>query len=201
MEEIGYVIGFNVATACAFGRVGGIVVAALRSLATRRHFEVVRFGWVEAITFPEPVVLAITTYALLVNRESPSSVSPTEAAAAVAGALVALAGLGMVVWTLLSWRQLFVGHGVLEGQRLVTRGAFGFVRHPVYLGGMLIWSGLSLCFLSPMAAAITCLYVIPAYLLYIRSEEAMMRESFGDEYRRYCDTVSMLVPRLRARRS
>jgi protein-S-isoprenylcysteine O-methyltransferase Ste14 len=201
MQEIGYLIGFNVATACAFGRVGGIAIAALRSLVTRRRFEVVRFGWVEAITLLEPVVLAVTTYWLLVNRESPDSVSTIEAAAAVAGALVALGGIGVVVWTLLSWRQLFVGHAVLEGQKLVTRGAFGFVRHPVYLGGILVWTGLSLCFLSPVAAAITCLYVIPAYLLYIRSEETMMLESFGDEYRRYRDAVPMLVPRLRAPRS
>jgi ketosteroid isomerase-like protein len=33
------------------------------------------------------------------------------------------------------------------------------VRHPVYLGALLIWSGLSLCFLSYVVAAITALYV------------------------------------------
>jgi protein-S-isoprenylcysteine O-methyltransferase Ste14 len=73
------------------------------------------------------------------------------------------------------------------------------VRHPVYLGALLIWGGLTLCFLSPIAAAITAVYVIPAYLLYIRSEEAMMLDSFGDQYAGYRQQVPMLLPRLRLR--
>jgi protein-S-isoprenylcysteine O-methyltransferase Ste14 len=198
MREIAYVIGFNAAVACAFGRVGGIVIGGLRSLAERRRFAVLRFGWVEAITLLEPPLLAVTAYLLLVNRESSSSVSAGEAAAAVSGGLVALAGLALIVWTLLSWRQLFVGHGVLEGQKLVTRGAYALVRHPVYLGALAIWGGLSLCFLSATAAAIAVLYVAPAYLLYIHAEEAMMLESFGEEYRRYRGTVPKLIPRLRS---
>jgi protein-S-isoprenylcysteine O-methyltransferase Ste14 len=54
-----------------------------------------------------------------------------------------------------------------------------------------------LCFLSYVAAAITALYVIPVYLLYIRSEERMMLDTFGDQYARYRGAVPMLVPRLR----
>jgi protein-S-isoprenylcysteine O-methyltransferase Ste14 len=195
------VIGFNVAVACAFGRVGGIVIGGLRSLANRSRFETVRFGWVEAITLLEPPALAVTTYVLLVNREGPDSISTAEAAAAAAGGLVALAGLVLLVWTLLSWRELFVGHAVLEGQELVTSGAYGFVRHPVYLGALLIWAGLSLSFLSAIAAAITVACIVPCYLLYIRSEETMMFESFGEEYSRYRRAVPMLLPRPRALRS
>lgn len=165
----------------------------------RRRFEAVRFGATEVIVLPEPLLLAAAAYVLLDNRESSGSVSGGEAAAALAGGLVALAGLALVLWTLLSWRQLFVGHGVLEDQELVTGGAYGVVRHPVYLGAIVIWSGLSLCFLSAVAAAITALYVLPAYLLYARSEEAMMLESFGDRYRRYRREVPMLLPRPRRR--
>jgi protein-S-isoprenylcysteine O-methyltransferase Ste14 len=64
----------------------------------------------------------------------------------------------------------------------------------------MIWCGLGVAFLSVAAAAITVLYVIPAYLLYMRSEEAMMLESFGEQYRRYRSRVPMLVPRPRALR-
>ena len=62
---------------------------------------------------------------------------------------------------------------------------------------LLIWCGLSVCFLSPEAAAVTFVYVVPSYLLYIRSEEAMMLDSFGDAYRRYRQFVPMLLPRPR----
>ena len=199
MRETAFVVGFNLAVACAFGRAGGVLVFAARSLAMRHRFETLRFGAIEVIVLPEPMLLAAAAYVLLVNRESSSSVSGAEATAALAGGLVALAGLALILWTLLSWRQLFVGHGVLGNQELVTGGAYSVVRHPVYLGALLIWSGLSLCFLSPAAAAITALYVLPAYLLYIRSEEAMMLDSFGDRYSRYRREVPMLLPHPRRR--
>jgi protein-S-isoprenylcysteine O-methyltransferase Ste14 len=43
--------------------------------------------------------------------------------------------------------------------------------------------------------------VIPGYVLYVRSEEEMMIEAFGEEYTRYQEAVPMIVPRLRARRA
>jgi protein-S-isoprenylcysteine O-methyltransferase Ste14 len=199
MVEVAYVLGFNLAVACAFGRVGGIAVGAARSIASRKSFTVFRFGLSECLVSVEPFVLAVTAYLLLDNRRSAASVSGAEAAAAMGGGLLAGVGLALTIWTLYSWRQLFVGHAVLEGQLLITGGAYGVVRHPVYLGGVVIWCGLSLGFLSYPAAAITALYVLPAYLLYIRSEEAMMLEAFGEQYGRYRKTVPMLLPRLRAR--
>jgi protein-S-isoprenylcysteine O-methyltransferase Ste14 len=201
VRETVFVIGFNLAVACAFGRAGGVLVFATRSLAMRKRFEAVRFGATEAFVLPEPVLLAGAAYLLLVNRESSSAVSAPEATAALAGGLVALAGLALVLWTLISWRKLFVGHAVLGDQELVTSGAFGLVRHPVYLGAIVIWSGLSLCFLSAAAAAVTALYVLPAYVLYARSEERMMLDSFGERYSLYRREVPMLLPRLPRQRA
>jgi protein-S-isoprenylcysteine O-methyltransferase Ste14 len=195
MAEAAFIIGFNLAVGCAFARVAGVLIGAARSLSKRQGFETVRFGAVEAVTLLEPAVLAVTAYLLLVNRDS-GSASPGEAIAGLTGGFVSLTGLALVVWTLLSWRQLFVGHAVLKGQQLVTGGAYGLVRHPVYLGALMIWCGLCLCFLSPVAAVITAVYVFPAYLLYIRSEEGMMLDSFGDQYVRYRRQVPMLLPRL-----
>jgi protein-S-isoprenylcysteine O-methyltransferase Ste14 len=201
MTEAMYVVGFNLAVGCAFGRVGGILIGAARTLLKRGRFERVRFGGVEALTLIEPPVLALSAALLLAGRPSPESEAAGDAIAALAGGLLALAGVALAVWTLLSWRELFVGHAVIEGQQLVTGGAYGVVRHPVYLAGLVIWCGLSLAFVSLPAAAITVFYVVPTYIFYIRSEEAMMVESFGDAYRRYVARVPMLLPRLRAARN
>jgi protein-S-isoprenylcysteine O-methyltransferase Ste14 len=199
MKEVAFVVGFNLAVGCAFARVGGIVIGAVRSLANRHRFETVRVGAVEAVTLLEPVVLAATAYSLLVDRESSASASLSEAIASLTGGFLSLAGLALLIWSLLSWRQLFVGHAVLADQQLVTGAAYGVVRHPVYLGALLIWCGLSLCFLNSVVAVITAVYVVPAYLLYIRSEETMMLDSFGDQYAGYQQQVPMLLPRLRPR--
>jgi protein-S-isoprenylcysteine O-methyltransferase Ste14 len=88
---------------------------------------------------------------------------------------------------------------LLHDHRLVTNGAYGVVRHPVYLAALLIWLGLGVAFASPFALGVAILYVLPAYLLYIRDEEAMMVDAFGDAYRSYRAAVPMLIPR-RSRR-
>jgi protein-S-isoprenylcysteine O-methyltransferase Ste14 len=41
------------------------------------------------------------------------------------------------------------------------------------------------------------LYVVPIYVLYVRAEESMMREEFGDMYDSYCKRVGGFLPRLR----
>jgi hypothetical protein len=109
-------IGFNVAVACAFARAAVVLAGGARSLAQRRRFAVVRFGAPEALTVPEPFALAATAAVLLANRESSASVPAGDAIAALAGGLISLAGVAVCVWTLLSWRQLFVGHALLPGQ-------------------------------------------------------------------------------------
>jgi protein-S-isoprenylcysteine O-methyltransferase Ste14 len=82
----------------------------------------------------------------------------------------------------------------------MTHGAYAVARHPAYFGICLIWLGLGAAFSSPPVLAIAVLFTIPVYVLYLRAEESMMLESFGDEYREYCRRVPMLIPRVVAKR-
>jgi protein-S-isoprenylcysteine O-methyltransferase Ste14 len=50
-----------------------------------------------------------------------------------------------------------------------------------------------------VAGAFTLVYVLPVYLLYIRSEETMMVARMGEPYRTYRESVPALLPRIRAR--
>lgn len=196
-----FTVGFALAATCAFGRVAGVLVGVIRSWTLRHRFDVVRFGWIETLTLVEPAVMAAVTAFLIAGRPSASTVSPVAAGMALAGGCVTLLGAGLALWTLASWRQLFVGHAVLSGQQLVTDGSYGLVRHPVYLAAVLIWIGLAVCFGNFPTALLTAGYVLPVYLLYIRSEEKMMLDAFGPEYRRYREQVPMLLPRLVRRSS
>ncbi len=153
-------------------------------------------GWVEAIALAEPFLLVGVTSFLAARQLKWTGASLAEASGAVVGAALVLTALALTLWSYFSWRSLFVGHGVLDDHRLVTRGAYGVVRHPVYVGVFLIWLGLALAFLSPAAFIVAAVYVIPIYLLYMRSEEKMMMEAFGDAYQQYCQDVPMLIPRL-----
>jgi protein-S-isoprenylcysteine O-methyltransferase Ste14 len=177
-------------------RGAGVMLAFMRTFLSRRRFVRLRMGWVEVVCTFEPLVLLAVTY--LVQTSTGPVLSPTlgPLSAAVLGAVMALTGWALLAWSFISWRSLFAGHGVLPNHQLVTRGAYGFVRHPVYLAALLIWLGLAVGFQSTPVFLIMGVYVIPIYLLYIRSEEEMMLEAFGDAYRAYRREVPMLIPRL-----
>ncbi len=199
MEERTYAIAALIVLCGSYVRVLWVTGAAFRTFQDRTRFRRFQMGWVEAIAVPEPFFLVGVTSFLAARQLKWTGGSLAEASGAAVGAALVLAALALTVWSYFSWRSLFVGHGVLDDHRLVTSGAYGVVRHPVYVGVFLIWLGLALAFLSPVAFLIAAVYVIPIYVLYMRSEEKMMLESFGDAYRQYCQDVPMLIPRLRPR--
>lgn len=79
-------------------------------------------------------------------------------------------------------------------QKLVTTGMHGRVRHPIYVGHLLMmlgWtvgSGLLVCFVLFAFAVITG-------VIMIRLEEKELEQRFGDAYREYKKNVPMLIPR------
>jgi protein-S-isoprenylcysteine O-methyltransferase Ste14 len=111
------------------------------------------------------------------------------AAAAVsiqaAGVLLTAAGVSILSWSeLAGLRQAFVWgpHAAGEGQVTFSRGVYGFVRHPVYLGWMLMTlaaphlTGTRLVF-----AVVSSVYLLVA----IPWEERSLIAEYGEPYLRY----------------
>jgi protein-S-isoprenylcysteine O-methyltransferase Ste14 len=195
MADAAYHIAVWTILAGAYLRTGLVLFGSLRTLTARQRFEAFRVGWVEVACAVEPPLLLVVTWCFQ-GRVSAATVALGETLAALLGAALVILAWALYAWTLASWPTLFVGHGVLANHKLVTRGAYGFVRHPAYLAAFLVWLGLGLGFRSGAVLAMTIFYVIPIYLLYIRSEEVMLAAFFGDQYRGYRSTVPMLIPRL-----
>jgi protein-S-isoprenylcysteine O-methyltransferase Ste14 len=82
---------------------------------------------------------------------------------------------------------------VQPGHELVTDGIYGTVRHPSYLGLLIMGLGWALTFRSG-AGVILAGLVIPPLLARIRSEEALLRSQFGEEYDSYCRRTARLIP-------
>ena len=80
-----------------------------------------------------------------------------------------------------------------ETPHVITYGAFSVVRHPIYLGAILGYAGLTSLTLS-LASAALLLVIIPFYRFISRYEEILLTERFGDEYREYKKKVPMLFP-------
>jgi protein-S-isoprenylcysteine O-methyltransferase Ste14 len=75
---------------------------------------------------------------------------------------------------------------------LVVDGVYAFVRHPIYLGIMLVAFGWSVAMDSLYALIVALIYVV-FYDLKSRREEAWLREQFPD-YRVYAAHTKRFVP-------
>jgi protein-S-isoprenylcysteine O-methyltransferase Ste14 len=80
------------------------------------------------------------------------------------------------------------------GQRIVAEGPYRLVRHPGYLGVLLLWLGAGLSTANWIAAATNMGFMVRAYRGRIQTEEAMLAATFGDDYARYAGRTWRLIP-------
>jgi protein-S-isoprenylcysteine O-methyltransferase Ste14 len=185
-----------IATLISIARTGWVVVGFLRTLARPRGSIDITWDWALFLVAPEVVLPAIIASWLFFNDRPVPHYSFARVLCAFAGASLSLSGLALTIWSWLSLPSVGTGHYLLEGQSLVTSGAYGLVRHPIYAGAFLIWFGLAAAYASGVVLLLTLVYVIPAYVINIRGEEQMMSSRYGDEYRRYQQRVGAFIPRI-----
>jgi protein-S-isoprenylcysteine O-methyltransferase Ste14 len=82
---------------------------------------------------------------------------------------------------------------IQPGHRLVTTGLYGTIRHPSYLGLLVMALGWALAFRSIAGVALALLMLFPL-MARMRSEEALLEAHFGDEYAAYRARTSRLIP-------
>jgi protein-S-isoprenylcysteine O-methyltransferase Ste14 len=73
---------------------------------------------------------------------------------------------------------------VQPDHRLKTDGFYRFVRHPSYLGALLVMTGWALVFRSVIGLLLTAAMCVPIIAL-IRAEEEFLVREFGEQYRSY----------------
>jgi protein-S-isoprenylcysteine O-methyltransferase Ste14 len=96
-------------------------------------------------------------------------------------------------WVLASaWKVLYEAQ---RAHRLATTGAYARIRHPQYLGFVLIMTGFLLQWPTLVTLAMFPILVF-MYARLARREEADMLAQFGDEYRVYLKQVPAFIPRL-----
>jgi protein-S-isoprenylcysteine O-methyltransferase Ste14 len=120
--------------------------------------------------------------------------TPAQRSLKAGGFFLVLIGLGLRVWA-----SSFAGRHTrsqqIEGDKLAAAGPYGYVRNPIYLGSVVLGSGMVLLIgdrrLIPSALTFLALYfgLIPA-------EEEFLTKKFANEYAAYCRNVSRLIPRL-----
>ena len=97
-------------------------------------------------------------------------------------------------------RQWALVARVIEGHELIGRGPYALVRNPIYLAmlGMLLATGFAFSRWQALAAA-TVVFLIGTEIR-IRSEEMLLRETFGTQFDDYARRVPGLFPHIFGRR-
>ena len=83
-----------------------------------------------------------------------------------------------------------------NGQELIQGGPYTLVRNPMYLGILLIGTGIVLMLFNWLVAGIFLLVFIVRYLLLIFKEEKKLNLAFSRQYQDYCRKVPRLLPAL-----
>ena len=175
------------------------------------HSVFARSGAKDALTRVVPLALERTTYVWIASlmfiavcaawQPVPGAVWNIEGAGATVLRLVQLGG---VVFTLAAARHLDILdlsgiRAALERpsnrpMKLDDHGPYGLVRHPIYLGWILmVWPAPFMNGTRLVFAAISTLYLLAA----IPFEERDLRRTFGEAYGHYADRVRFkILPRI-----
>jgi protein-S-isoprenylcysteine O-methyltransferase Ste14 len=112
-----------------------------------------------------------------------------------AGVAMMAAGLALRAW---SMRTLGAYYSrtlrTTSDQQMVESGPYQVIRHPGYLGSIMVWTGLAVTSGSGAAAAGVTALMGHAYSRRIASEEAMLAGRFGSAYAEYSQRTKRLIP-------
>ena len=105
------------------------------------------------------------------------------------------------------WANGYVGHvkvnvtqpwrGDQKIGRLITGGPYAFVRHPLYLGTLLIGAGYSIAVGSVWFGALALIGFFVTYRAKMAKEDELLRDECGPAYAAYRASVPAIIPAFR----
>jgi protein-S-isoprenylcysteine O-methyltransferase Ste14 len=112
-----------------------------------------------------------------------------------AGLLIGISGMAVRILGKRTLGRMFtVRVQIQEDHKIVDTGMYAHVRHPLYSGFILEWMAPPLILGSPIGLLLLTLPLAIVVLLRIPREEALLIETFGDQYRAYMARTKRLIP-------
>jgi protein-S-isoprenylcysteine O-methyltransferase Ste14 len=110
------------------------------------------------------------------------------------GICMVLLGIAIRFVAIITLKKNFSGRlRIREDHTLIKIGIYRWVRHPAYLGAIVLFLGFPVM-LSSVFGFLVMFLIVPLILHRIRLEERMLIERFGSEYEEYTRRSKKLVP-------
>ena len=127
----------------------------------------------------------------LVKHPQTLSMFPVQS---VVGLALFVVGLTiMLVGQTTLWRNYSGTVVIRVDHQLITHGIYRFTRNPIYLGALMVFTGLPV-YAASLYGFLTMLILIPIILNRIRLEEKLLTEEFQDAFQKYKETTKKLIP-------
>jgi protein-S-isoprenylcysteine O-methyltransferase Ste14 len=111
------------------------------------------------------------------------------------GSVLAITGLIIRVTSILTLKQHFTYTVTkIENHELIETGLYKIIRHPGYLGQLIIFLGISTCLSNWISILLMIIPVMSGYLNRINVEEKFMAEQMGQKYLDYQKRTKRLIP-------
>jgi protein-S-isoprenylcysteine O-methyltransferase Ste14 len=111
------------------------------------------------------------------------------------GSIIALTGLIIRVTSILQLKQHFTYTVTkIENHELIETGLYKIIRHPGYLGQIIIFMGIATCLSNWLSILLMVIPVLLGYHNRINVEEKFMAEQLGQKYLDYRNRTKRLIP-------
>jgi protein-S-isoprenylcysteine O-methyltransferase Ste14 len=115
----------------------------------------------------------------------------------IIGSILALIGLIIRVTSILTLKQQFTYTVTkIENHELIETGLYKNIRHPGYLGQLIIFLGISTCLSNWVSILLMIIPVLLGYLNRINVEEKFMVKQMGQKYLDYQTRTKKLIPKV-----
>ncbi len=126
---------------------------------------------------------------------------PTDMLRLVVGAILAIDGLAISIWSIVYMRLRgngnpmdAFGHEVApRTKHLMTDGPYRLSRNPMLTGTFVYLIGICTWLWTWQALAVFIIFVV-IMLVQVRTEENRLRRDFGEEYEAYCNRTGRFLP-------
>lgn len=113
---------------------------------------------------------------------------------AIGMALIVI-GLMIRIHSILTLKQYFTySVAKVENHKIIETGSYKFIRHPGYLGQLIIFIGLSTSISNWLSILVMMIPITLGYLYRIKVEERFMLEQLGEDYLNYQKRTKRLIP-------